>query len=157
LEDWDPQFELLAAGNRLIAMDLPGFGRSQRRPEPSTLAAFGRGVLATLDALGETRPVHLVGNSLGGGVCLAILGAEPDRVASVVLVNSAGFGREVTYILRMLAIPGLGKQMLARPSRLGLRHAERNLYATKSYATPERVGHALELGRLPGAAQFMEE
>ncbi|HUR76096.1 MAG TPA: alpha/beta fold hydrolase, partial [Sporichthya sp.] len=157
LEDWDPQYELLRDGNRLIGIDLPGFGYSQRRPEPATLAALGKGVLATLDALGETRPVHLVGNSLGGAVSLQILGSAPQRVASVVLVNSGGFGREVTYLLRMLAIPGLGKLMLNRPTRVGNRHIERTLYATKSHATPQRVEHALRLGREPGAAEFMAE
>lgn len=157
LEDWGPQYDLLAKGNRLIGLDLPGFGYSQRRPEQASLAALGSGVRATLDALGETRPVHLVGNSLGGAVSLQILGFAPTRVASVVLVNSGGFGSEVTYLLRMLAIPGLGKLALRRPTRLGNRHIERTLYATKSHATAERVEHALKLGREPGAAEFMAE
>lgn len=157
LEDWEPQYELLAEGNRLIGLDLPGFGYSQRRPEPATLDALGRGVLAILEALGESRPAHLVGNSLGGAVSLQILGSAPDRVASVVLVNSGGFGPEVTYLLRMLAVPGLGKLILRRPSRLGSRHIERALYASKSHATPARVAHALKLGREPEAAAFMAE
>lgn len=157
LEDWGPQYELLAEGNRLIGMDLPGFGYSQRRPEPATLAALGRGVIATLDALGETRPVHLVGNSLGGAVSLDVLGAAPERVASVVLVNSGGFGREVTYLLRLLAIPGVGKQLLRRPTRLSALHTERALYASRTHATPERVAHALKLGRQPETASFMSE
>ena len=33
--------------------------------------------------------------------------ATHTSVASVVLVNSGGFGREVTYLLRLLAIPGV--------------------------------------------------
>jgi pimeloyl-ACP methyl ester carboxylesterase len=157
LEDWDPQYELLAEGNRLIGMDLPGFGHSQRRPEPASLKALGAGVVATLDALGEDRRVHLVGNSLGGAVSLQVLGAAPARVASVVLVNSGGFGKEVTYLLRMLAVPGLGKLALRRPTRAGSRHIERALYADKTLATKERVDLALKLGREPGAAAFMSE
>lgn len=157
LEDWEPQYYLLAAGNRLIGLDLPGFGYSERRPEPATLAALGRGVLETLDAVGETRPVHLVGNSLGGAVSLQVLGVAPERVASVVLVNSAGFGREVTYLLRMLAVPGLGKLALRRPTRVGTRLTERTLYASRAHATPARVEHALTLGRQPGSAAFMSE
>src|SRR5689334_15549510 len=83
LEDWEPQFDLLADGNRLIALDLPGFGYSQRRQEPATLRSLATGVLATLDALGEKRRVHLIGNSLGGAVSMQILGDAPARVASV--------------------------------------------------------------------------
>jgi pimeloyl-ACP methyl ester carboxylesterase len=157
LEDWEPQYELLADGNRLIAMDLPGFGYSERRPEPATLGALAAGVLTTLDALGVTRRVHLVGNSLGGAVSLQVLGDAAPRVASVVLVNSGGFGREVTYLLRALAVPGLGKLLLRKPTRLGNRHIERTLYADKTLATKERVAHALKLGREPGAAEFMSE
>jgi pimeloyl-ACP methyl ester carboxylesterase len=157
LEDWEPQYELLAEGNRLIAMDLPGFGYSQRRPEPSTLHSFAAGVLATLDALGETRRVHLIGNSLGGAVALQVLGDAPARVASVVLVNSGGFGKEVSYLLRALGVPGLGRTLLAKPTRLGNLHVERALYADKTLATKERVAHALKLGREPGAAGFMAE
>jgi pimeloyl-ACP methyl ester carboxylesterase len=157
LEDWDPQFDLLADGHRLIAMDLPGFGYSQRRPGPATLRSLAAGVLATLDALGETRRVHLVGNSLGGVVSMQILGDAPERVASLVLVNSGGFGKEVTYLLRMLAVPGLGKLLLRRPTRLSSLQVERALYVDKSLATRERVAHALKLGREPGAAAFMAE
>jgi pimeloyl-ACP methyl ester carboxylesterase len=157
LEDWSEQFPLLSTTHRVIALDLPGFGYSARRAEPATLAALARGVLATLDELGEQRPVHLVGNSLGGAVSLQTLALAPNRVASVVLVNSAGFGAEVTYILRMLAIPVLGKAMLYRPTRSGLAHAERALYADRALATQERVAHALRLGRQPGAAAFMDE
>jgi pimeloyl-ACP methyl ester carboxylesterase len=157
LEDWDLQFPLLSPTHRVIALDMPGFGYSARRPEPATLAALARGVLSTLDALGEARPVHLIGNSLGGAVSLQLLALAPDRVASLVLVNSAGFGAEVTYILRMMAIPGLGRFLLNRPSRAGLAHAERALYANRTLASRERVAHALRLGRQPGAAQFMDE
>jgi pimeloyl-ACP methyl ester carboxylesterase len=156
-DDWSAQFPRLRNRFRLIALDLPGFGYSQRRPEPASLGALARGVLTTLDALDERRPVHLVGNSLGGAVSMQGLLMAPDRVASLVLVNSAGFGPEVTYILRMLAVPGIGPMMLARPTRVGLAHAERALYADPSFADQARVEHALRCARQPGAAQFMGE
>ncbi|MGQ0464726.1 MAG: alpha/beta fold hydrolase [Sporichthyaceae bacterium] len=157
LEDWDAQFALLGTDYRVLALDLPGFGYSARRPEPASLAALARGVLATLDAQGEKRPVHLVGNSLGGAVSLQTLVLDPERVSSVVLVNSAGFGKEVTYLLRGLAVPVFGELMLRKPNRMGLRHAERALYADKKLADRERVTHALGVGRQEGAAAFMAE
>lgn len=157
LEDWDAQFSLLGTEYRVLALDLPGFGYSARRPEPATLGALARGVLATLDAQGEKRPVHLVGNSLGGAVSLQALVLDPDRVSSVVLVDSAGFGKEVTYLLRGLAVPGFGELVLRRPNRLSLRHAERALYADKSLADRERVSHALGIGSQAAVAEFMAE
>jgi pimeloyl-ACP methyl ester carboxylesterase len=157
LDDWTAQFARLAGRHRVIALDLPGFGFSDRRREPATLGALARGLLTTLDALDERRPVHLVGNSLGGAVSMQSLVLAPDRVASLVLVNSAGFGTEVTYILRMLALPALGPAMLRRPTRIGLAHAERALYADRAFADRDRVEHALRCARRPGAAQFMAE
>ena len=157
LDDWSAQFPRLRGSYRLIALDLPGFGYSQRRPEPASLGALARGVLTTLDALDEHRPVHLVGNSLGGAVSMQSLLFAPNRVASLVLVNSAGFGPEVTYILRMLAVPRLGPMMLARPTRIALAHVERALYADPSFADRDRVEHSLRCARRPGVGQFMGE
>lgn len=157
LEDWGSQYERLAAGHRVIGMDLAGFGFTPRRPEPASIETLARGVLATLDALGETRPAFLVGNSLGGAVSMQVLALAPDRVAGLVLVNSAGFGAEVTHLLRMLSIPVFGRTMLRRPMRPGLRHIERALYANKRLASRARVNHALRVGKAPGAAEFMSE
>lgn len=157
LEDWDPQFERLSDAHRVIALDLPGFGRSQRRPGPATLEELARGAFATLEALGEKRPVSAIGNSLGGAVALQMLALAPERIARLVLVNPAGFGPEVTYLLRMLAVPGLGPAMLRRPTAAGVRHIERALYADRRVATPARVSHALGIARDPEVAAVFGE
>ena len=157
LEDWEPQFERLAGDFRVIALDLPGFGQSQRLPEPMSLSALARGTLATLDALDERRPLALVGNSLGGAVAMQMLALAPDRVSRLVLVNSAGFGPEVTYLLRMLAVPVVGRLMLRRPTKVGVKHIERALYADPALATPARVAHALQIARDPDVATAFDE
>ncbi len=157
LDDWALQFPLLSTDHRVISLDMHGFGHSARRPEPASLTALARGVVATLDALDEKRPVHVMGNSLGGATSLHLQSLAPERVASVTLVNSAGFGSEVTYLLRMLAIPRLGEAILKKPNRVGLKHIERNLYRDPKLATKERVANALTMARLPGAAEFMAE
>ncbi len=90
LDDWSPQYSRLSRHYRVIGLDLPGFGYSARIPEPSNLDVLARGVLETLDVLGEHRPTHVVGNSLGGGaVAQQIVVLAPERVASLVLVDSA--------------------------------------------------------------------
>jgi 2-hydroxymuconate-semialdehyde hydrolase len=156
LQDWEPQHERLAPGRRMVSIDLPGFGFSDRLPGPVSLPSLADGVLATLDALGETGPVHLLGNSLGGAVALGVLAREPSRVRSLVLVNSAGFGREVTIGLRLLAVPGLGK-LLLRPSRGSTRRAEQALFGDPAFATEERVDHSMAVATRPGTTTtFLE-
>ena len=83
LEDWDLQFERLSADHRVIAVDVPGFGFSDRPDGPITLSTFAKGVLGTVDVLGETRPVHIIGNSLGGAIAMQVLAHRPERLASL--------------------------------------------------------------------------
>ncbi|MGX6603442.1 alpha/beta fold hydrolase [Micromonosporaceae bacterium Da 78-11] len=157
LEDWVAQHDRLADGYRVISLDLPGFGRSRRMPEPTSLGVLADAVWATLDALGETRPVHLMGNSLGGAVAMQMLVDDPTRVSTLTLVNSAGFGREVTFALRMLAVPGLGRPLLARLDPRAARRIERSLFADRALVTPERVALAVEFARQPDfAAVYLE-
>ena len=149
LEDWAPQCHRLAKTHRVIALDLPGSGFSARSPERTTLEVLARGVLETLDTLGEQRPVHLIGNSLGGAVALQILVLEPERVASLVLVNSAGFGAEVALPLRLLAVPVLGDLAGRLATRASARMAERLNYADPRLATTARIQHALAIASQP--------
>ena len=157
LEDWAPQHPLLAGEHRVISLDMPGFGLSQRMPQCTTLGTLADGVWATLDALGETRPVHLMGNSLGGAVSMQMLVDEPGRVTTLALVNSAGFGKEVTFALRMLAIPGLGRPLLGRIDPRVARRLERNLFADRVHVTAERVAMAVKIAKQPDfAAVYLE-
>ena len=157
LEDWAPQHDRLAGAQRVISLDLPGFGLSQRLPAPTTLGVLAGGAWATLGALGETRPVHLMGNSLGGAVAMRMLADQPARVATLTLAGSAGFGREVTAALRLLAVPGLGRRLLARLDPRAVRRIERSLVADPSLVTPERLELALRIARQPDfAAVYLE-
>jgi len=149
LEDWALQYPRPAGAHRIIALDLPGFGFSARAPEPTTLQVLARGVLETLDCLDERRPLHVVGNSLGGAVALQLLSLDADRVASLVLSNGAGFGTEVAIPLRLMAIPTLGELMTRRTTRSGALLTERILYADRTLASKERIEHALAIAGQP--------
>lgn len=157
LEDWAPQYPRLAANHRVIALDLPGFGFSARADEPTTLKVLARGVLDTLDILDERRPLDVIGNSLGGAVAMQLLVLDPERVASLVLTNSAGFGAEVALVLRLLSVPLLGRLSTRTSSRTSAFLTERMLYSDSALATKERVDHALAIARQPDAGAAMLE
>ena len=152
LEDWALQHPLLDTEYRVISLDMPGCGLSQRRPEPTTLQVLADGVWATLDTLGETRPVHLMGNSLGGAVAMTMLAGTPGRVATLTLVNSAGFGKEVTIALRLLAVPVVGRQLLRRVDARSAPRMKRTLFADRALVTPERVATAVRIAQQPDFA-----
>ena len=157
LEDWDPQHDRLSTGHRVISVDLPGFGLSEPMPGRVTLATLADGVAATVAALGEQRPVHVMGNSLGGAVAMRMLAAAPARIATLTLVNSAGFGREVTPALRILAVPGLGKQLLRRIDARSAYRIERSLFHDRAHVTEERVAFALRVAARPHNARVFLE
>ena len=155
LEDWDPQYERLSADYRVIAVDVPGFGFSDRPEGPITLSAFANGVLGAVDVLGEQRPLHIVGNSLGGAIAMQVLAQRPERVASLALINSAGFGREVTILLRILAMPVLGPLASRRTTRATATMLERSCYADTALASRERIDRAMAIAAKPHHGQVM--
>jgi pimeloyl-ACP methyl ester carboxylesterase len=156
LDDFAAVQELLARHHRVISVDLPGHGGSAPLDPPHTLPALAAAVAETLDAAGITGPAHLVGNSLGGAVAMRLATDAPARAASLVLVNSAGFGREVTVALRLLALRPLGR-LLLRPHPAIARRTERAIFHDPAYATQERVAAALAVARQPHAARVMVE
>jgi 2-hydroxymuconate-semialdehyde hydrolase len=156
LEDWLPQHDLLSGGHRVISVDLPGFGLSDPLPGPISLDRLTDGVERTVRALGEERPMHVMGNSLGGAVAMRMLCRDPDRVRTLTLVAPAGFGREVTAALRVLAVPGLGRFLLGKMRRPAAYRAERSIFRDRAMVTDERVDFALKVLARPGyAATFL--
>jgi pimeloyl-ACP methyl ester carboxylesterase len=83
---WDEHLEpLAAAGYRVVALDLPGFGEAVAGPEP---VAHWLDVLATMEALGMER-ASIVGNSFGGAVALRVAAVSPERVRSLMLFSAS--------------------------------------------------------------------
>jgi pimeloyl-ACP methyl ester carboxylesterase len=91
----------------LLAIDLPGFGRSDNAPSvrwESTLDSYARHVVAALDAIGWTEPIFVLGHSHGAAVAQAIATLFPERVRGLVLLGSVGTPAHWGY--RQLVVPG---------------------------------------------------
>ncbi len=80
---WEPVLPALQERHDVIAVDLPGFGRSPLLEGEASPAALARAVGELLDDLEVVRP-HVAGHSLGGWVALELAGQRP--VASVGLL-----------------------------------------------------------------------
>lgn len=87
-DTWRHVFLPLAEYARVIALDLPGFGRSDRPYRPYTLAFFAGIIEALLDGLG-IRSATLVGSSLGAAVAQRVALNDPSPVAQLVLIGGA--------------------------------------------------------------------
>ncbi len=97
LKVWRPTIAALRDRHRVIAIDLPGHGKSAKpRHFPYHPETFARVVYRLLDHLRIGR-VTLVGNSNGGATALALTLRHPERVRRLVLVDSAGAGGHTDF------------------------------------------------------------
>ena len=86
---WDWCAPTFAPHYRVLALDHRGHGDSDRDPEGRyDHETMARDVAAALDSLGIAR-VAIVGHSLGGRVAMRFAGLFPERVAGLVIVDSA--------------------------------------------------------------------
>jgi pimeloyl-ACP methyl ester carboxylesterase len=148
---WKKVLAPVAADHPAIAVDLPGAGSSDR-PWPYDYSAGGEAaaLLKFLDVRGIRRAV-LVGNSMGGAVCLIAAAARPDRVAALVLVDSAFPGVTIPPGFRALRTSLLGDVMMEFVTRPVVAYTLRQrLYAKAERVTDETVADWWDPIRVPG-------
>ena len=105
-QTWEPAIPLLARQYDVIAPDLIGHGGSAKPPGDYSLGAQASVLRDFLNVLGIRRAT-VVGQSFGGGVAMQFAYQFPENCDRLVLVGSGGLGREVNWILRLLATPGV--------------------------------------------------
>jgi len=119
--NWRGVLAALGDRFRLLAPDLAGFGYTQI---PDGLAysrkRWLQQILDMLDALGILK-VHVIGNSFGGSIALALAIRSPQRVQSLVLMGSVGVPFALT--------PGLDAVWGYTPSMSNMRDLMRDVFA----------------------------
>lgn len=119
---WVQVMHGLAARGPVVAVDLPGFGRTPvGDDDPLTVDAYADLVVEVADTLGWSR-FALHGNSMGGLISTLVAAAHPDRVSRLVLVSPA---LPPTSPLRILlpsraSISGLGPLAVSSGSAAAL-------------------------------------
>ncbi|HWG98384.1 MAG TPA: alpha/beta hydrolase [Pilimelia sp.] len=153
--NWTDLAGLLAPRLHGHAIDLPGFGHSDPARRYS-IAAFADRVSGWIHHTGR-GPVHLVGNSLGGAVCVRVAGLRPELVRTLTLISPAMpfldprrslQGR----LLPLLALPyadRLAARVLARvePAEMA-RQVIAACFADPSRLPRQRMAEAVEEVRL---------
>ena len=150
------QYCLVAFANRfrVLALDLPGHGRSTLDVGRGTLDEMVAWVEEALDAL-EVETGHFVGHSMGGKIALALTLARPERVRSLSLVSPAGLGGpfdlELLHRFTDCSTPAAALEIAGRlvgsdaPALLGS-------IARSLVAPPDRAARQEAYGRLLGHA-----
>ena len=88
-QNWLENIPRFAESRRVVAMDLPGFGLSEKPSERISIELYGRIVAELCDRL-DVAPAVVVGNSMGGFVAAELAITHPESVERLMLLASAG-------------------------------------------------------------------
>ncbi len=116
---WHPIVPFLAPRFRLIALDFPGFGDSEK---PASFRydreGFAETVCDVMAGLDISR-AHVAGHSLGGAVALVLAADHPERVDRLAVINAISYPYTPPFGARAALAPVVGalwfKQLLTRP------------------------------------------
>lgn len=162
-EDWALQFPAFAQRYYVIAPDMRGHGRSTKPPGPYSVPMMAADVTGMLDAL-DIPAAHIVGLSMGGMIAFQMAVDSPERVRSMIIVNSgpalvaSSFGDRLRIRQRLLLAQLFGpartgvflsKRLFPKPDQEGLR-----AHFIEQWATNDRDAYLAALRALVGWSVF---
>ncbi|QNR25533.1 alpha/beta fold hydrolase [Croceimicrobium hydrocarbonivorans] len=135
---WKNNIPALAEKYRVIAIDLPGYGKSSKGPWTGSLEFYAESLMEFADSL-KLKSFHLGGHSMGGQISMVAALKYPERIQKLILVAPAGFepfhpGQKDWF--RSVATPSL--TLLAKPRQI------RENFAINFYAMPEDAEFMVE-------------
>lgn len=140
--NWNKAFPLLGDQFHLLAPDMAGFGFTERVPGAEyNMDNWVRQVVDFFDALGIEK-AHLVGNSFGGALALAMAVKHPQRVDKLVLMGAMGVSFPITY--------GLDRVWGYEPTLANMSELLDIFTYDHSFATPELIRSRYEGSIQPG-------
>lgn len=143
--EWQDNIQHLSQHHRVYAPDLPGYGLSDKPRVSYSIDFFVSFLGDFMRGLGLDR-ASLVGVSLGGAISVGFTLAHPDRVANLVLANSACLARGLNLRFLLSAVPwALGLVQRRVKAGVGLR-PKRTLHSGKPY---DVTGDGLPQGPKP--------
>ena len=152
---WRWVIPALARTHRVLALSLPGHGDSAPAVGGYAPAATWPRSWPPSSTPSASRPLHVVGHSAGGAVALRLALADPARIRTLTLVDSAGLGREVHPLLALDTLPIIGELAIMISRMPGGDLGRTSMSTAMLFAQPWRVPaeflteqHAL--GRRPG-------
>jgi len=150
---WKHNVQAFAKQHRVYVLDLLGFGRSDK-PGPSfSPLDYIRFLDDFMNILNIAR-ASLVGQSLGGGIALHYALQFPQKVNKLVLVDSAGLGKEVIWTLRLMSLPLLG-EFVSYPSRKGVELFFKFAVRNQALVTKDFVDLYYNFFSQPGFQKFL--
>lgn len=143
IEQWTDNIATLAKCHRVYAVDIVGFGHSDKPVASYSLSFLAQFVKDFMDTL-DIKCCSLIGCSLGGGIALQFALMFQDRLEKLVLVSSIGMGKKIAFIFQLLALPFVG-ELLIHPNRIGIFLLFRRIFYNSKHITHELIEKAYEM------------
>jgi pimeloyl-ACP methyl ester carboxylesterase len=148
----------LAQDHRVFALDLKGYGFSDKPEDGKYAVADQADMVAAFIKAQDLRDLTLIGHSMGGGVALMtyfkVRQADPARIKKLVLIDSAGYPQKMPWFIRFARIPLINiiGSWLVSP-RFATYMVLRKCYYNKDKITDEQIDTYAYYGSLPGARE----
>jgi pimeloyl-ACP methyl ester carboxylesterase len=97
LRDWLPIVPALEKGYRVVMMDLPGFANSPTPVAKLSPERYAR-LLHFVKTRFSTKPITIVGHSMGGAVTLAYAHKYADDIKQIALIDAAGILQRTAFV-----------------------------------------------------------
>ena len=150
---WDNILPLAESGFRVLALDLPGHGDSDKPETLSYDSDAGSALLGRFLTAMDVEKAVVIGNSAGGLMSALFALEQPDRVERLVLVASGGMGRDVSWFLRAVSLPLLGG-LAYRPGLAAIGRMDRKvLFHHPPPFADEFLSELRRVQALPGSRQ----
>jgi len=132
----------------VVALDLPAHGQTETRLTGNSLAALAGFVIEFMQAL-EMPAAHLIGHSLGGAIAAQLALDAPQRVRSLTLIGSAGFGPEINL--------SYTQGFIDAQSRRDLKPVVELLFADTELVSRQLLDDLLKYKRLDGVTDCLQQ
>jgi 4,5:9,10-diseco-3-hydroxy-5,9,17-trioxoandrosta-1(10),2-diene-4-oate hydrolase len=148
VEFWERNITALAQEHRVFAVDIVGFGRTDKPEVVYTFELMADFVINFMNAMGLDK-ASLVGNSMGGGISITVADQASERVQKIILVDPVGLGKGLSPVLRLMTVPVLGNVM-TKPGRQGVVRQMQLCLFDPSLANDDFIDRLTAIGMLPG-------
>lgn len=151
LEEWEPSIEKLSKHYRVIALDLPGHGLSDKPDIHYTLNCMTDFLNGFIIAK-KLDKINLAGHSLGGAICLNYVIKYPSVVKKLITINSVF--TKIPFVFRNLSFSFLQKLKFKIPLFF-VKASSRRSFHNKKAITDNWLNNAHRYINTPGALRTM--
>lgn len=141
LDNWMFNLGALSENHRLLALDLPGHGKSSKTIIDPSINGMEKFVIKFLE-LFDLTSVNIVGHSMGGAIAIQMLLDHPQTVKSLTLISSAGLGTNINSDYLNGFVENQTPQEMTRVLQ--------QLFADKSLVSRQLVEEILNYKRMDG-------